>query len=99
MHSPFKQLSLLDNNGIGTSRRIVHELLPDLNIDPEGPNSFRTVFHPEYTYEDFIGKLTPLSQDGKVQYSFRPGIFMQALAQAYNNVLSCQNQEEEEPER
>lgn len=92
----YRQLILFGSPGTGKSRKIVHDFLPELGIDPEGENSFRTVFHPEYTYGDFIGKLTPLSRDGKVQYFFHPGFFMQALAQAYNNIMTCP--EDEEPQ-
>ncbi len=43
----------------------------------------KTIFHPEYTYGDFMGRLMPLSQpDGRVSYCYYPGHFMQALAKA-----------------
>lgn len=72
--------------------RIDNEIIPvDLQIDiatnPE--NIIKTVFHPEYTYGDFIGKLMPLTNsDGKVEYKFYEGHFLKALAQAYKNILS-----------
>ena len=39
----------------------------------------KTVFHPEYTYSDFIGKLQPLTQGGTIIYKFHPGHFLRAL--------------------
>lgn len=43
------------------------------------------VFHPEYTYGDFMGRLLPTSTlDGsKVMYGYRPGHFLIALSEAY----------------
>lgn len=38
--------------------------------DPEkSPNMIRTVFHPEYGYGDFVAKLLPQTDDGKIEYS------------------------------
>lgn len=42
----------------------------------------QTVFHPEYTYGDFIAKLMPISIDGTVQYRVVAGHFIKALAKA-----------------
>lgn len=41
-----------------------------------------TAFHPEYTYGDFIAKLMPISDKGKVAYQVVPGHFIKALAKA-----------------
>ncbi len=43
---------------------------------------FRTTFHPEYTYTDFVGQVMPQVKDGVVKYEFSPGIFTKALAKA-----------------
>ena len=43
---------------------------------------FRTVFHPEYTYSDFVAKLAPISKDNKVEYRVIPGPLIKALADA-----------------
>jgi 5-methylcytosine-specific restriction endonuclease McrBC GTP-binding regulatory subunit McrB len=42
----------------------------------------QTVFHPEYTYGDFIAKLMPLTVGTSVQYKVVAGHFIKALAQA-----------------
>lgn len=45
------------------------------------------VFHPEYTYGDFMGRLLPASaSDGKVRYAYRPGHFLIALSEAYKRL-------------
>lgn len=51
-------------------------------------NKIKIVFHPEYAYSDFIGKLMPLSdENGKPSYKYYPGHFLQALGKAYENIL------------
>lgn len=91
MKYPIQKI-LFGSPGTGKSYRIDNEIIPvDLQIDiatnPE--NIIKTVFHPEYTYGDFIGKLMPLTNsDGKVEYKFYEGHFLKALAQAYKNILS-----------
>jgi hypothetical protein len=42
----------------------------------------KTVFHPEYTYGDFVGKLVPYTRASKVEYNFYAGHFLIALSQA-----------------
>lgn len=84
--------------GTGKSHTVDTECLVKLGIKIKKENSFvyedkreqdhiTTVFHPEYTYGDFMGKLVPLTKEGKVEYNFYPGHFMKALAQAYKNIL------------
>jgi 5-methylcytosine-specific restriction endonuclease McrBC GTP-binding regulatory subunit McrB len=89
------QKILFGSPGTGKSYRIDREIVPkDLGIT--GPeNIIKTVFHPEYTYGDFMGKLMPLTlSDGKVEYKFYEGHFLKAIAQAYKNILSVQETEE-----
>lgn len=46
----------------------------------------RLVFHPDYTYSDFIGQILPaVSDDGQVSYKFTPGPFTNILRESYNN--------------
>lgn len=71
------------------------ELGIDKNDHPE--NLIKTVFHPEYTYGDFMGKLMPQTKsDGNVYYQFYEGHFLKALAQAYKNIIAAK--EEERPQ-
>lgn len=79
--------------GTGKSHKIVNEIIPnDLNIADQS-NIIKTVFHPEYTYGDFVGKLVPHSKAGKVEYRFFAGHFLIALSQAYKNLLECYDKE------
>ena len=45
----------------------------------------RIVFHPDYTYMDFIGQILPCSNENKVTYDFIPGPFTKILKESYNN--------------
>lgn len=52
-------------------------------------NKFRITFHPEYTYNDFIGQLLPTiikegEHKGDITYSFQKGPFTLALEKAYD---------------
>jgi 5-methylcytosine-specific restriction enzyme B len=50
-------------------------------------NTVKTVFHPEYTYADFMGKLLPLTQGNSVIYKFYPGHFLRILGMTYQSIL------------
>lgn len=45
----------------------------------------RVVFHPDYTYSDFVGQILPQSKDGNVSYDFIPGPFTKIVNDAYRN--------------
>ncbi|MEQ9358195.1 AAA family ATPase [Coleofasciculus chthonoplastes] len=55
-------------------------------------NTVKTVFHPEYTYSDFVGKLLPYTYGNSVVYKYYPGHFLQALGKAYRGLI--ENSEE-----
>ncbi|WP_199302810.1 restriction endonuclease [Oscillatoria sp. FACHB-1406] len=85
------QKILFGSPGTGKSYRIDREIIPkDLKIDETiNPESIiKTVFHPEYTYGDFMGKLVPITKGRSVRYKFYEGHFLKALSQAYKNILS-----------
>ncbi|GAW87510.1 conserved hypothetical protein [Bathymodiolus platifrons methanotrophic gill symbiont] len=89
MNSPIQKI-LFGSPGTGKSHKIDHEIIPDklgimVNETPE--NIIKTVFHPEYTYGDFIGKLIPITRSRKVEYNFYEGHFLRALSQAYKNII------------
>lgn len=66
--------------GSGKSWTIEHEYCK------QGTNVERLVFHPDYTYSDFIGQILPnVSEDGQVSYMFTPGPFTNILAAAHCN--------------
>lgn len=45
----------------------------------------RVVFHPDYTYSDFVGQLLPKGNGGNVEYEFEPGPFTRILQKAVND--------------
>jgi 5-methylcytosine-specific restriction endonuclease McrBC GTP-binding regulatory subunit McrB len=90
------QKIIFGSPGTGKSHRIDSEIIPnDLQIDasknPE--NIIKAVFHPEYTYSDFIGKLLPITRGGKVEYNFYEGHFLRALGQAYKNYIRAHDKQ------
>lgn len=87
------QKIIFGSPGTGKSHRVDKHILPNLlNIQKE-ENKINIVFHPEYTYGDFMGKLVPHTDKGKVQYNFYPGHFLKALAQSYKNFISAHDQD------
>lgn len=71
--------------GTGKSFEI-DEYLKEMHI-PE-TQIFRTTFHPEYSYSDFVGQLLPTvskTSSGRedIIYSFSKGIFTRAIEKAY----------------
>lgn len=66
--------------GPGKSWTIEHEYCK------KGTNVERLVFHPDYTYSDFIGQILPnVDEEGQVSYKFTPGPFTNILHDAYND--------------
>ena len=64
--------------GAGKSHTIKNEYCKD-DICVE-----RLVFHPDYTYSDFVGQILPhVADDGLVGYEFAPGPFTKLLRKAY----------------
>lgn len=89
IQSPIQKI-LFGSPGTGKSHRIKYEIIPNelgINESLNRENVIRTVFHPEYTYGDFMGKLVPLTRSGTVEYNYYEGHFLKALAQAYKNIV------------
>ena len=63
--------------GAGKSWTIAHEYCNDAD------KMERLVFHPDYTYSDFIGQILPDVSEGMVHYTFTPGPFTTLLKKAY----------------
>lgn len=63
--------------GAGKSWTIEHEYNADEN------KVQRIVFHPDYTYSDFVGQILPTVADGNVSYEFTPGPFTSIMRAAY----------------
>ena len=45
----------------------------------------RVVFHPDYTYSDFVGQILPRVEDGQLKYVFTPGPFTKMLSKAWSD--------------
>lgn len=65
--------------GAGKSWTIEHEYCNDES------RMERLVFHPDYTYSDFVGQILPSVSDGMVSYEFTPGPFTKLMKKAYDN--------------
>mgnify|MGYP004455983595 CR=1 FL=1 len=63
--------------GVGKSYEI------DKMIDQD--RSERVVFHPDYTYSDFVGQILPRVVNDKLKYVFEPGPFTKMLKKAIEN--------------
>lgn len=75
-----KNVLLYGVPGSGKSWTIEHEYVkPTSKVE-------RLVFHPDYTYSDFVGQILPCVDDvGQVSYEFTPGPFTNILRDAYQN--------------
>ncbi|CAD5975293.1 Type-2 restriction enzyme BsuMI component YdiS [Planktothrix tepida] len=83
--------------GTGKSYKIREIAENQLNITFDSDtkilkNTVKTVFHPEYTYGDFMGKLLPLTQGTNVMYKFYPGHFLKVLGMAYRGLIEGNNE-------
>ena len=66
--------------GAGKSWTIKNDYCNDVNLME------RLVFHPDYTYSDFVGQIMPtVAEDGSVSYVFTPGPFTKLVRKAYLN--------------
>lgn len=45
----------------------------------------RVVFHPDYTYSDFVGQILPRVEEGNLKYVFTAGPFTKLLKKAYED--------------
>ena len=96
MEQKFIQKIIFGSPGTGKSHMITSEIIPnELNIDSE-ENVIKAVFHPEYTYGDFMGKLLPMTKAGNVEYNFYEAHFLRALAQSYRNLFKAYDKEKKE---
>lgn len=83
------QKILFGSPGTGKSHKTDKYLIPEILKITTSENKVKTVFHPEYTYGDFMGKLVPQTRGEKVLYSFFEGHFLMALSKAYRRILEA----------
>lgn len=88
--SSFQKI-IFGSPGTGKSHAIDgadNSYLSRLGIINKSLDCIKTVFHPEYTYGDFMGKLMPYTNDdGQVEYKFYAGHFLKSLGKAYKNIV------------
>lgn len=65
--------------GSGKSHKIKKEYCNDENYME------RVVFHPDYTYSDFVGQILPQNNNGHISYPFIPGPFTRIMKKAVDN--------------
>jgi 5-methylcytosine-specific restriction endonuclease McrBC GTP-binding regulatory subunit McrB len=87
------QKILFGSPGTGKSYQIREIAQQELYLTWNGKtksleNTIKTVFHPEYTYSDFVGKLLPQTTgSGSIIYKFYEGHFLRALGLAYKKII------------
>jgi 5-methylcytosine-specific restriction protein B len=91
------QKILFGSPGTGKSYQIRKIAEKELNIEwnkqsQSLKNTIKTVFHPEYTYSDFVGKLLPQTDGSGVIYKFYEGHFLRALGLAYKKIIEGTNE-------
>lgn len=64
--------------GCGKSHTIAQRCNDETHIE-------RVVFHPDYTYSDFIGQILPRTDGTLISYPFVPGPFTRILKNSYDN--------------
>lgn len=60
-----------------------HEIRQKYCDDPDRME--RVVFHPDYSYSDFVGQILPGIKEDKLKYEFTPGPFTNVMKKAWDN--------------
>lgn len=68
--------------GCGKSYKIKSLLKNDDGTEMDEFYYKRILFHPEYSYSDFVGQLAPVIKDGAPTYEFKKGPFVQIYEKA-----------------
>lgn len=72
--------------GCGKSHRINRLLHLDDQVNGLKKEYYkRILFHPEYSYSDFVGQLRPVTEGKNITYQFVPGPFTEILRDAYKD--------------
>lgn len=93
---PVIQKIIFGSPGTGKSHKVDKDILPNIlkiEVENNSENKIGIVFHPEYTYGDFMGKLVPNTKQGRVQYNFYEGHFLKALSQAFQNIIKSHDKD------
>ena len=74
-----KNILLYGVPGAGKSHHIAKQYCAD------GRRMERVVFHPDYTYSDFVGQILPRIVNGELKYVFVPGPFTRMVEKAWKD--------------
>ena len=85
--------------GTGKSHKIDYDLFKDEKGNPVGKGikevsenrKFRTTFHPDYDYAQFVGAYKPKKEGNTITYSFVPQVFAKAYVAAWKLYFSTGN--------
>lgn len=103
--------------GTGKSHKIDYDLFKDVNGNPFGiglksvpqDQKFRTTFHPDYDYAQFVGSYKPaklkdnagnpilVNNVPQLSYFFIPQVFAKAYVEAWTRILNNDIPEKEKP--
>lgn len=83
--------------GTGKSHRLDYDLFKDANGKSLGKGlksvsqdfKFRTTFHPDYDYAQFVGSYKPKKEGASITYSFVPQVFAKAYVAAWNKFIAA----------
>lgn len=93
----FEQKILFGAPGTGKSYKIDYNLFKDKNGNLIGKGikeipedrKFRTTFHPDYDYAQFVGAYKPKKESNSITYSFVPQVFAKAYAAAWKQYFDA----------
>lgn len=85
--------------GTGKSHKIDYNLFKDKDGNPIGKgikeipedHKFRTTFHPDYDYAQFVGAYKPKRESDGITYSFVPQVFAKSYAAAWKQYFAAGN--------
>ena len=91
----FMQAIFFGAPGTGKSHKIDYNLFKDKDgnligkgiKEIPGDRKFRTTFHPDYDYAQFVGAYKPKKEGDAITYSFVPQVFAKAYAAAWKLYL------------
>ena len=86
-----KNLTLLPKNNIKGYNKIIYGAPgtgKSFKIDQitENKKVFRTTFHPEYDYYNFVGGFKPITENKEIEYKFIPQVFLKAYEYAWEHM-------------
>lgn len=95
----FMQAIFFGAPGTGKSHKIDYNLFKDKDgnligkglKEIPGDRKFRTTFHPDYDYAQFVGAYKPKKEGDAITYSFVPQVFAKAYAAAWKQYSAAGN--------